>query len=327
MTHWKTTISGGTVSTDPRVLRGVCLAMMTVCLCLLPRHSHSSQELLLDPDRQFQFAEQYFRKGDYYRAIGEYERFIYFFPEAEEVELARYKIGLAYLKGERYEEAIGAFEQFIEELPQSTYTAKSYLGISESCVSLKRYNEAMINLQNLITIAPDQEVRDEAHYRCGWVCLSQGLWEEGQAYFNKISPQNRQTYRLEELFRELDRRELLRRKDPTTAGVLAIVPGAGHLYCERYRDGLLSFLVNGALIFAAYEAFDHDQNALGGLITFFEAGLYSGNIYSAVGSAHKYNRLERDRFLNHLKEQARISLSFEAPEGDRALVISCRIAF
>ena len=66
--------------------------------------------------------------------------------------------------------------------------------------------------------------------------------------------------------------------------------GAGHLYCERKRDAFISFLLNGAMIYAAYGAFDHDLDVLGGIITFFELGFCSENIYSAVSSAHKYNR-------------------------------------
>jgi len=85
--------------------------------------------------------------------------------------------------------------------------------------------------------------------------------------------------------------------------LLAIIPGAGHLYCERKKDALISFLLNGAMIYAAYEAFDHDLDVIGGIITFFELGFYSGNIYSAVNSAHKYNRNEKSKFLDYLRKK------------------------
>ena len=153
------------------------------------------------------------------------------------------------------------------------------------------------------------------------------MWEKAKVHFNKISPENREKYRLEQFLSELDNKEQLKYKDPTAAGLLAIVPGAGHLYCERHRDALVSFLVNGALIFAAYEAFDHDQNALGGIVALFEVGLYSGNIYSAVSSAHKYNRYEKDRFLKYLKEQAKIDLSFGGTGGNKTFILSCRVPF
>jgi len=321
-------ISGGTVRADPTILRkGWLVAAVTIAVYFFPVDSYATPAVFLDPERQFQFAEHYFQKGEYYRAIGEYERFIYFFPEAKQVELARYRIGLAYLEGERYQEAIQAFKRLIDEYQTSAYAIKSYLRISEAYVHLKCYDEALINIENVIDIAPDQGIKEEAYYQCGWIYLEKGLWEDAQTSFDKISAKSRKKYRLEQLRKELDKKKLLKRKSPFIAGVLAVVPGSGHLYCERYRDALVSFLVNGALIFAAYEAFDNDQNALGGIISFVEVGFYSGNIYSAISSAHKYNRDEKNRFFRYLKDHAKLNISLGGPEGNKALMLSCRLSF
>ncbi|UCG64257.1 MAG: tetratricopeptide repeat protein, partial [Deltaproteobacteria bacterium] len=103
----------------------------------------ASQEIVLDSGRQLQFAEQYFQRGEYYRAIGEYERLIYFFPDSPEVELAKYRIGLSYLKGEQYEQAIEAFQALIEEYEDTEYAFKSYLGKSKAYVLLGRYDTAL----------------------------------------------------------------------------------------------------------------------------------------------------------------------------------------
>ena len=320
-------ISGGTVSASRRMQRAGLVAAVTITIFLSSAYSYPSLAGFFDPDGQFEFAEHYFQKGEYYRAIGEYERFIYFFPEDRQVELARYKIGLAYLRGERFQEAIQALEFLIESAPNSAHAIKAYFRIGEAYVHLKRYDEALINLENLITVAPDQNVRDDAYYQCGWVYLEKGFWENAQACFDKISAQNREKYRLKQLSKELDNRKALKQKDPTTAGLLAIVPGVGHLYCQRYRDALVSFLVNGALILAAYETFDNDQNALGGIIAFMELGFYSGNIYSAISSAHKYNRDEQNRFLKYLKQNAKINISLREYNRSTALVFSCQLSF
>ena len=36
-------------------------------------------------------------------------------------------------------------------------------------------------------------------------------------------------------------------------------------------------------------AFDSGNEAVGGLLLFFEAGWYTGNIYNAASNAHKFN--------------------------------------
>jgi tetratricopeptide (TPR) repeat protein len=321
-------ISGGTVNADTRILgTGWFVVAVAIAICLFPVYSYPNPTVLLDSDRQFQFAEDLLQRKEYYRAIGEYERFIYFFPEAEQVVLARYRIGLAYLRGERYEDAIEAFRQVIQEYPRTEYADKSYLKMSEAYVQLKRYDEAVAQLEKLIATTADQDIKDEAYYQCGWVCIAKGAWENAQTCFDKISDGNREKYRLEHLLKELDKQKHLKRKNPTAAGLLAILPGAGHLYCERRRDALLAFLVNGALIFAACEAFDQELYALGGIITVVELGFYSGNIYSAVSSAHKYNRDERNRFLRHLEERAKIKISVAGPHQTEGVLLSCQFLF
>jgi len=296
-------------------------------LFLFPNHLHAAQGIVLDPERQFQFAEQYFQKGEYYRAIGEYERFIYFFPDSNRVELARYRIGLSYLKGERYKEAIQAFNALIEDYKSTDYALKSYLGMSEAYVLLKYYDMALTSIENLITIAPDQEIRDEALWKKGWVYLEMGLWEKARESFERISAQNWGKYNIKQILIGLDKKIPLKRKNPTTAGLLAIIPGAGHLYCERRRDAFISFLLNVAMIYAAYEAFDDDLNALGGIITLFELGFYSGNIYSAVSSAHKYNRDEKSNFFKYLKKHTKISISSVNPNQEPSLLLLCQFPF
>ncbi len=321
-------ISGGTVNTKIYILRaGWLVAAAAVGICLFPTYLYSSPAVLLDSDRQFQFAEDLFQRREYYRAIGEYERFMYFFPESEQVALARYRIGLAYLRGERYEEAIEAFRLMIGQYPHSEYADKSRLKISEAYVQRKRYDEAVTNLEKLIAMTPDQNTKDEACYQCGWVYLEKGFWENAEACFNKVSPENRAKFKIEHLLRELTKKKHLKRKHPTAAGLLAMVPGAGHLYCERYRDALVAFLANGALILAAWEAFDHDLYALGGMITVVGLGFYFGNIYSAISSAHKYNRDERNRFLRNLEERARIHISLAGSRQQEAVVVSCQFLF
>jgi tetratricopeptide (TPR) repeat protein len=283
-------------------------------LILLSLNIHASAEIVLDPEHQFQFAEQYFQRGEYYRAIGEYERFIYFFPQSGMVPRAKYMIGLSYLRAERYKEAIQAFDSIIDEYRDTECAFKSYLGASKAYVLLKHYDMALATLNNLITIAPHQEFRDEAYYQKGWVYLEMGLWEKARRSFEEISARNRERYNLGQILLELNKRTPIKSKNPTVAGLFAIIPGAGHVYCDRKRDAFISFLLNGAMIYAAIEAFDHDLDGLGGIITLFELGFYTGNIYSAVNSAHKYNRDTKNRFLDYLKTHTKIGFSLLGPE-------------
>lgn len=82
----------------------------------------------------------------------------------------------------------------------------------------------------------------------------------------------------------------------------AILPGSGQFYNERYKDGVCSFVLNALFILGAYKAFDNDNCAVGGILTIFEVGWYTGNIYSAISGAHKYNRkIDDDIFKRSLQ--------------------------
>jgi len=165
--------------------------------------------------------------------------------------------------------------------------------VSECHVGLREFGPALTTLDNLLAMEP---------------YLETDAPEKAMASFDKISPKNRDIYCLKRLSEEINKKKFLKTKSPTVAGLLAVIPGAGHLYCERYQDALIAFLLNGAMICAACSS-----EFLGGLITFFELGLYSGNIYSAVSSAHKYNRRKKRTFLQKIqpKEKTYISTKVE----------------
>ena len=280
--------------------------------------------LTIDADRQFKFAEKSFSDADYPLAIDEYKRFIHFFPLDDRVELAMYHIGLSYFGDKRFKAAIAAFSSVIDKYEDTALAIQSYFRISESREKLLEFGPAITQLQNLITLTDDVNVRDEAYYRTGWIYVETGTWEKTRLSFNKISEQNRNKYMLKRLSAELDEAVSIQKKESVLAGILSIIPGAGYLYCERYRDALIAFLLNGGLIYAAYESFDEDLYALGGIISFVELGFYTGNIYGAVNSAHKYNRSKTRQFIENLKLNSKISLS---PGPGNGLILSFQYRF
>lgn len=281
--------------------------------------------MVLSADKQFQYAQDLFSAKDYSTASGEYKRFVYFFPKDRRVEFAMYQIGMSHFLGRHYQEAVSAFKKLTEQYFDTEYSIKSYYRISEAYIKMKAFEQALIDLNNLVTITHNPYAKDEAYYRMGWIYIETASWEEARRCFNKISPKNRRKFELEKLSAALEKETAIPRKNPKLAGFLSIVPGAGYLYCGRYQDALIAFLLNGGLIYAAYESFDKGQSALGGVISFVEFGFYSGNIYGAISSAHKYNRKKTGQFIQHLKENIKINLS--ADIRNRGVTLSLQWSF
>lgn len=294
-----------------------------------PVSSFAEPVITINADKQIQFAEHYFRTEEYFRAIGEYKRFIYFFPDDHRRELAMYKIGLSYFNGKKFQEAIDAFNELLAKFPATNFRTEVRFRISECFIKLKDYLKAIGRLNDMAVTAENINIADQAYYRRGWIYLETSQWEEAENSFRLISKKNLHKYRLATLSHEMSKKKNLKTKSPTAAGILAIIPGAGHLYCGRYKDAATAFILNTAMIYAAYEAFDNNLDALGGIITFFELGFYSGNIYSAVNCAHKYNRNTNKNFFEYLRQNSRINLGLRPGQEKKraALILSYNITF
>lgn len=309
-------------------------AFFWLCLLLAPypqSFADSGHEtgiqpfMVIDADKQFEYAQHFFSNQKYSLAIGEFQRFIYFFPQDVRVKLAMYRIGKAYFNSEQFKEAVDSFQTLVDRFGETDLGIKSYLMISESHMQLNATGPAIINLQNLITLTADKNIIDEACYRIGWIYLETANWEKARYYFAEISALNRPKYQLKRLAADLDQQRLIPQKNPGLAGLLSIVPGGGFLYCERYQDALIAFLLNGALMFAAYESFDDDNTTLGGLLAFVGFGFYAGNIYGATASAHKYNRSKSTGFIEELKTKHKLNLS--ADLNNQGACLSLKFAF
>lgn len=303
---------------------GARIVLLGCILLFLAAPLSAAQTIEIDADRQFDFAEHLLAKEAYDRAITEYERFIFLFPEDNRVADAFYQIGMAHFNSRRYPDAAEAFFQVIDRaggrpFSDSDIAARAYFRVSDCYVKMGATGQAINNLNNLATLADSPQLQDETRYRMGWILLEEGLWKNSTLAFNQIRPEKKDHYRLPELFKAVEGYRDIPRKSPAAAGTLAVVPGMGYVYCERYRDALVSFILNGGMMFAAYKAFDGDNPALGGLLTLVELGFYSGNIYGSIASAHKYNRDQTERFISGIRQRYKLDLSLSPEPGGASL--------
>jgi TolA-binding protein len=63
---------------------------------LSPSFALSAEGQGRDNSNQFAFAEDRFNEGDYYRAITEYKRFIFFYPQDKLAEKSTFRIAESY---------------------------------------------------------------------------------------------------------------------------------------------------------------------------------------------------------------------------------------
>lgn len=278
-----------------------------------------------DQDKAYGFADSLFQEGDYYRAITEYKRFIYnSSDDTLKTENAHFRIGECYFKAKRWEEAADSFNRFLTLYPKSLkrFEALHFKGIAEK--NQKKNNEAIATF-NLIIESASGEVKNRALFEAALIFVEMEDWRQAKVLFSRI-PEDSVLYANARRFSAgLAEIENLPEKSPAAAGALAaILPGSGHLYAGRPRDALVAFILNASFTWAAIELFDHENYALGGIVTFFEAGWYAGNIYSAVSSVHKYNERIKNEQIQTLKEKSGISLFPGYYQGTRFVMLGIR---
>jgi len=290
-------------------------------ILLLQSSSVLSSQIIIKSEEQFQFARQYLEKGEYLRAAWEFERFIHLFPADEDVPRARYLMGLCYLKGKKYESARKVLGNVYKTHSGTPIGGKALFLIGESYYLQGVSAEAERYFRMVVENYPSQELKNAAFYRLGWSRMGEDRWKEASEAFKMVEDKSPLYTSSQDLSLKSLKGETLPRKDPTSAGILAaILPGLGHVYGERYRDGMVAFLLNGLFIWAAVESFDQDHDVLGGILTFLEVGWYSGNIYSAVNCAHKYNRKIRNEYRKGLPDHLDLNL-FTTREGHLGLAL------
>jgi len=263
----------------------------------------------LSPENILSFADHLYEQGDYYRAITEYERFIFSYPQHQLAKKARYQIALSYLKGEKYTQALQQFRDLADKYPSDEIGRRSLYMLAETYYQKKDYSQAGDVFEKFLTSYPDDPQADAARIKKGWCFLRQGNWREAGEEFQKLPPGSPLHAQGAELADESKKYPYIGKKSPYVAGGLsAVLPGAGQLYVGRKTDAAAAFLLNGAFIWATAESYHKRSYVTAGILLFFETGWYLGNIYNAASSAHKYNRQADDRFMEDLQGQYGISL-------------------
>jgi hypothetical protein len=241
-----------------------------------------------------EFADYLFQQEDYYRAITEYQR-VLFHAEAEDLELRSYatvQIGEALFSGREFYRAAAWLEPRLRVVgvePHRT-TARRLL-----CRSLVAARDA----ESLRDVANEIGEPERGFYGAFAFGMSR-RWDQAVQAFSAI-PAESPYYAAA----QHDRLVALSAsaapwKNPTKAGVLAVVPGLGYLYAGHRKSALTSLLMNSGFALATIHAFDSGQSAFGAVLAMFSVSWYWGNIVGSAAAAHRANAFQNEIQMEQL---------------------------
>lgn len=259
------------------------------------------------------------REREFFRAITEYRRFLFTYPTSPHRAFAHFRIAVALYQGQRYDKAFAIFREVAERYPDTRYAKQATLWQGESLMRQSLYPAAERAYEKMDQTLPDDESRQQARYQLGWALLYQRQWQKASAQFQRVSPESHLYQAAQILTTESLHGSEIPQKSPWTAGILSgVLPGSGQLYNGRAGDALLAFFLNALFTAGIIETINQDRLAIAGVLSFFEAGWYAGNIYSAVNGAHKHNRHATETFIRNLENRFRVTpLETRAPVGIR----------
>ncbi len=288
-------------------MRRLFLLLLPALLLLLPPLPEAAAE---EPTEVLSFADALFGEGDFYRAITEYKRFLHLWPADAAAPRAALRIGESYLGGRRWDQADAALLSVIRSYPDSPEALEALRLHAESAFSQGDFPLARERYRRFLATAESEALRSRARLKIAWTLIEEGHLDLARAELSGLD-----TPEASALSTALTRLDHLPTKSPALAGGLsALLPGAGQLYVGRPRDSALAFLLNAAFIWGAVESFDRGNDVAGGILLFFEAGWYGGNVFNAVNHAHRINRDRREEAKKAIRPRFAL-LSSPAADG------------
>jgi tetratricopeptide (TPR) repeat protein len=279
----------------------------------------------LPANEVLEFANYLFSQQEYFRAIGEYERFLFLYPDDFQAPNAALRIVQCYFRGKRWQQAVEAADLFLRGYPMSSLKWETRFLKARSFGEMGGGEKAREEYRAVIADRPGKPLESEAWYLIGLSYAKDGRWLEADEALRQVGSGDSLYGAAMEVQKIVAEESQAKRKDPAMAGFLAaVLPGAGHFYCERPRDGTIALVFTGAFAFATYEAFNQDHEGVGVGLAVVTAAFYGGNIYSAVNVAHKYNDREERRQQQRLAPYEQESLN--QPRSP-ALSLSLRFSF
>jgi TM2 domain-containing membrane protein YozV len=108
--------------------------------------------------------------------------------------------------------------------------------------------------------------------------------------------------------------DLPKQRSPAVATAFSVVlPGLGQAYSGRFGEAASALMVNGLFGLAIWQLIERELYFGAGAAGFFGVAFYGGNITSANQGAHRYNRLQWERWVD--KQRALGRWTLEAAGG------------
>lgn len=250
-------------------------------------------------DDALSLADQLLRSGDYYSAVTEYKRFIFFnkdhmaVAEDEHVSYAFYNMGLAYRAYGDWQSAIDALSESILTTAIPDVADERRITLAGTLIASGNYSLARLELARVLEFSRSPSLRLKAIYFSGIASLYMFDWDSAKKAFNNfysMHADEKAEDRAKKVESILTQAEAGYRSVKLAKVLSAILPGAGQVYAGDWRDGLNAFILNGSLFgLVIHSLYKKDYKSALLIFSLLTSRYYLGNIYRAGMDVRRYN--------------------------------------
>jgi tetratricopeptide (TPR) repeat protein len=249
--------------------------------------------ILADDRLTLVFADHLFGDGDYYRAIGEYRRYLFLTkgtgPDAPRAAMA---IGEALLRGEQWDAAGRQYDGVATRTDDLTLRRGALFAAARAYLEDGRPEMAKPRFRLIANDADaDAALRSQSRFLLAWGHFDAGELDKARELFETIAlADGPHADNARGLVQAIDQSGSLDAKDPLLAALLSVVPGGGHFYLGQWATGATALTWNALFVFAAVSAWLSGDWGMAVVLTFAELGWYSGSMFGAIAGAYRHNR-------------------------------------
>ena len=242
--------------------------------------------------QQFDLAKKLFEEENYFDAVTEFKRLLFFDDTGKYSYEANKLIGLSYKQGAKFSDAIHYFSLAEKNASTEDEVFESKIEIIKVNILRRTTSRALTLLDDLRIDKRFNNRMDDINYWSGWAYIFADEWEKASSSFNGHNPEL-------SVFCDSVNGDFY---NVTLAKTLSIIPGVGQFYTGEYVSGLISIGWNVLWGYLTINAFAEDRVFDGIMVgTLLWWRFYSGNLQNAEKFARQKNLEKTNSALRYLQ--------------------------
>lgn len=249
-------------------------------------------------DNMLPFINHLINKEEYRSALIEIERLLFFNKHSADSLLYSNKL-LCYRGLNEFERGIYEYEV---EFPRYVKYVESVNMQAALLYYLTSNNQSALNvLDKVLQNKGTEELQRKAQVLKAIIHLKEGQIQKAESIFRETSSLKKNRSLYERNLNILNKIKEQKKKSPSIARILSIIPGGGYLYTNHKGSALTAFVINSLLGYATYTSIKSKNYGVAGVCGFLGLSFYIGNINGAGRSAIRYNERQYNESIRNLE--------------------------